>query len=123
MKLFAAALGALLLLCTSVRADPIVLADGTYASAEEYLIGTWTSGPRRIAFARDGGVTYENTAQGRVSYGRYEIRGTRFHLIINRSCDKSGACQTTDDPAVADAPFKPLSAKAFLSNAERWERQ
>ena len=123
MKVVAAALGALLSLSTSVRADPIVLSDGKYASAMEYLIGTWTSGPRRIAFARDGGVIYENTAQGRVSYGRFEIRGTRFHLIINRSCDRSGACQTTDDPAIAEAPFEPLSARTFISNAERWERQ
>jgi len=105
------------------RAEPIELGDSKYASAEAYLAGTWAFGPRRLTFAPDGGVTYENTEQERTSTGRYEVHGTQVHISINRSCDKDGTCQTTDDPAVVDQPFKPVSADVFQSNSERWQRQ
>jgi len=117
-----------LALATPARADPIELADGKYASAEEYVVGTWVwqrdqpRETRKLTFEKDGGFVYVN-AQSHVASGRYEVRGQLLHLVVTRWCETKDTCRTSDDPSAVDQPFKPVSADVFMSNSERWQRQ
>jgi hypothetical protein len=127
IRLVATVLAALAL-TTPARAEPIELADGKYASAEDYVVGTWVwqrdepRESRKLTFERGGGFVYVN-AQSHVASGRYEVRGRILHLVVNRWCETPDTCRTSDDPSAVDQPFKPVSADVFMSNSERWQRQ
>jgi len=117
-----------LALVTPAHAEPIELADGKYASAEDYVIGTWVwqrdqpRETRKLTFGKDGSFVYVNV-QSHVASGRYEVRGRLLHLVVTRYCETKDTCQTSDDPSAVDQPFKPVSADVFMSNSERWQRQ
>lgn len=111
-------------------AQALNLPGGSYASATEFITGSWKwerQEPRQtvwMRFERGGGFFFHNVTTGLQHYGQFAATGNQLNLTLNRSCENNGArCADRSPPLVVNYNFTPTSAGVFMSNEERWERQ
>lgn len=112
----------------AAAAQQLNLPDGKYASPAEFIIGTWKwerQQPRQtviMRFERNGAFYFHNMGLRLEHYGSYGVAGGQFNLRVNRTCENK-QCSTRNPPMDVQYPFTPVSAKVFMSNDEKWERQ
>lgn len=109
------------------HAEAFTIGGRTFASAEAFLIGSWTWLRRdpaqtvRMRFGRDGSFFFNNDTTKLTHTGSYRSSAKGIELVIAKTCDAKG-CSDRTPPMVVNYPLRPETPNRFYSADEEWNR-
>lgn len=107
------------------QAQSIEVGGRSYASGPAYLAGEWQTPnngkPIRMNFTAGGVLVIDQTTEGIVRHGVYEVIKEGLVMLIKRVCVRD---KCSDMPPANPLlwPFKPAEPNKFLIDKEEWER-